>query len=111
MVGTDRSVTAERAVRGPASFADRFGADLHVVQVILPRNPADTEFGAAEATQARGAADALQTYATQVAGERGHAHVVIHDDPAMAIVDAAAEHAIDVLVVGNAGMAEIGRAH
>jgi predicted unusual protein kinase regulating ubiquinone biosynthesis (AarF/ABC1/UbiB family)/nucleotide-binding universal stress UspA family protein len=105
MVGTDRSETAERAVRWAASFADRFGADLHVVQVILPRNPADTEFGAAEATQARGAADALQTYATQVAGERGHAHVVIHDDPAMAIVDAAAEHAIDVLVVGNAGMA------
>jgi len=105
MVGTDRSETAERAVRWAASFADRFGADLHVVQVILPRSPADTEFGAAEATQARGAADALQTYATQVAGERGHAHVVIHDDPAMAIVDASAEHAIDVLVVGNAGMA------
>ncbi len=105
MVGTDRSETAERAVRWAAAFADLYGADLHVVQVILPRNPADTEFGAAEATQARGAADALQTYATQVAGERGHAHVVIHDDPAMAIVDASAEHAIDVLVVGNAGMA------
>ena len=44
MVGTDRSETAERAVRWAASFADRFGADLHVVQVILPRNPADTEF-------------------------------------------------------------------
>jgi predicted unusual protein kinase regulating ubiquinone biosynthesis (AarF/ABC1/UbiB family)/nucleotide-binding universal stress UspA family protein len=105
MVGTDRSETAERAVRWAAAFADRYGAELHVVQVILPRNPADTEFGAAEATQARGAADALQTYATQVAGERGHAHVVINDDPAMAIVDASAEHAIDVLVVGNAGMA------
>ncbi len=30
---------------------------------------------------------------------------MIHDDPAMAIVEAAEEHAIDVLVVGNAGMA------
>ena len=41
----------------------------------------------------------------QVAGERGRAHVVIDDDPAMAIVHATEEHAIDVLVVGNAGMA------
>ena len=31
--------------------------------------------------------------------------MVIHDDPAMAIVGATEEHQIDVLVVGNAGMA------
>ena len=105
MVGTDRSVTAERAVRWAASFAELYAADLHIVQVILPRDPVDTEFGAAEATQARGAADELQTYARQVAGDRGHAHVVIHDDPAMAIVGATEEHQIDVLIVGNAGMA------
>ncbi len=105
MVGTDRSITAERAVAWAAAFADRYEADLHIVQVILPGNPTDTQFGAAEATRARGAADELQTYATQVAGERGRAHVVIHDDPAMAIVEATEEHEIDVLVVGNAGMA------
>ena len=105
MVGTDRSETAERAVRWAASFAELYAADLHVVQVVLPSNPADTEFGAAEATRARAAADELQTYATQIAGERGKAHVVIDDDPAMAIVHATEEHAIDVLVVGNAGMA------
>ena len=40
-----------------------------------------------------------------IAGERGHAHVVIDDDPALAIVHATEEHGIDVLVVGNAGMA------
>ncbi len=105
MVGTDRSETAERAVRWAASFAELYDAELHVVQVIIPRNPADTEFGAAEGTRARGAADELQTYATQVAGERGYAHVVIDDDPAMAIVRSSEEEAIDVLVVGNAGMA------
>ncbi len=105
MVGTDRSQTAERAVAWAASFAELYAADLHIVQVIIPRNPVDTEFGAAEATQARGAADELQTYARQVAGDRGHAHVVIHDDPAMAIVGATEEHQIDVLIVGNAGMA------
>ncbi len=43
--------------------------------------------------------------ATRLAGERGRAHVVLDDDPAMAIVHAAEEHAIDVLIVGNAGMA------
>ena len=105
MVGTDRSPTAERAVAWAAAFADRYEADLHIVQVILPGSPTDTQFGAAEATRARGAADELQNYSTQIAGERGHSHVVIHEDPAMAIVEATEEHGIDVLVVGNAGMA------
>ena len=105
MVGTDRSETASRAVGWAASFAERFGAELHVVQVMLPQGPADTEFGAAHATRARAAADDLQRYADDLAGARGRAHVVIDDDPAMAIVHAAEEHAVDVLVVGNAGMA------
>src|SRR3990170_2151038 len=105
MVATDRSETATRAVGWATAFAERYGAELHLVMVILPTNPADTEFGAAEATRARGAADELQTYATQIAGGRGKAHVVIDDDPAMAIVHATEQHSIDVLVVGNAGMA------
>ncbi len=78
---------------------------LHVVQVIVPEHAADTEHGAAEATRARSAADELQVYTTQLAGERGHAHVVIDDDPAMAIVRSSEDQAVDVLIVGNAGMA------
>jgi ubiquinone biosynthesis protein len=105
MVGTDRSETAERAVRWAAGFAERFDADLHVVQVILPQHPADTEYGAAERTRAGAVANDLQKYANELAGERGRAHVVVHDDPAMAIVQATEDEAIDVLVVGNAGMA------
>jgi predicted unusual protein kinase regulating ubiquinone biosynthesis (AarF/ABC1/UbiB family)/nucleotide-binding universal stress UspA family protein len=105
MVGTDRSETASRAVAWAAAFAERYGAELHVVQVILPANPAGTEFGAAELTRATAAADELERYATEVAGGRGRGHVVMDDDPAMAIVNAAEEHAVDVLVVGNAGMA------
>jgi predicted unusual protein kinase regulating ubiquinone biosynthesis (AarF/ABC1/UbiB family)/nucleotide-binding universal stress UspA family protein len=105
MVGTDRSETAERAVGWAATFAARYGAELHVVQVVIPTNPADSEFGAADATRARAAADDLKSYATQIAGEQGRAHVVIDDDPAMAIVQAVDDHGIDVLVVGNAGMA------
>lgn len=105
MVGTDRSETAERAVQWAASFAERYGAELHVVQVVVPQHPVDTEHGAAEVTRARSAADELQVYATGIAGARGKAHVVIDDDPALAIVNATEEHDIDVLVVGNAGMA------
>ena len=105
MVGTDRSQTAARAVEWAASFAERFGAELHVVQVIVPEHAAATEHGAAEATRASSAADELQVYTTQLAGDRGHAHVVIDDDPAMAIVRSSEDQAVDVLVVGNAGMA------
>jgi len=105
MVGTDRSETAERAVRWAAAFADRYAAELHVVQVVIPLHPVDTEHGTAEVTRAHAAAEELQVYATQIAGDRGYAHVVIDDDPALAIVHATEEHDIDVLVVGNAGMA------
>ena len=105
MVGTDRSETAEKAVGWAASFAERYDAELHVVQVVLTEHPADTEHGAAERTQAAAAADELRNYAMGITGGRGRAHVMIDDDPAMAIVRAAEEQAIDVLVVGNAGMA------
>lgn len=47
----------------------------------------------------------LAHFARQIAGERGHALVVINADPALAIVHAAEQEAIDVLVVGNLGMA------
>ncbi|MEO8047035.1 MAG: AarF/UbiB family protein [Nitrospirota bacterium] len=105
MVGTDRSETADRAVRWAAEFAGRYDAELFVVQVEVPHNPATTEFGAAERTRAAAANDELAGYVRQVAGERGHALVVMDIDPASAIVRAAEQEAIDVLVVGNAGMA------
>src|ERR687887_506817 len=105
MVGTDRSETAERAVAWAASFADRFGADLYVVQVVIPSHPADTEHGLAERTRAEAAEQDLRSQVERIAGDRGHAVVVIDDDPAMAIVRAAEDQKADVLVVGNAGMA------
>jgi ubiquinone biosynthesis protein len=104
MVATDRSQTAERAVRWAANMAARFDAELFVVQVILPEHPADTEYGAAERTRADAAADELRQNAYDLAGERSRSRVVIDDDPAMAIVRAAEEERADVLVVGNAGM-------
>ena len=105
MLGTDLSQTASRAVGWANDLAERFGAELHLVQVIIPSHPSDTEFGAAERTRAAAAAEALQAEAERLAGGRGRAHVVVDEDPAMAIVGAADDAAIDVLVVGNAGMA------
>ncbi len=40
MVATDRSETAERAVRWAAAMAERYEAELYLVQVVMPRNPA-----------------------------------------------------------------------
>src|SRR2546430_875059 len=104
MVGTDRSETADQAVRWAASLAERCGAELIVVQIVVSHSPAVTEYGAAEHTRAVAAGEELAIYARQVAGECGRALVIIDDDPAMAIVRAAEREAIDVLVVGNAGM-------
>ncbi len=105
MVATDRSETADRAVNWAASMAERFGAELFVLQVVVPANPATTEYGAAEATGASFAAEELRTFASHLAGERGRSRVLVDDDPAMAIVRTAEEERADVLVVGNAGMA------
>ncbi len=105
MVGTDRSKTADHAVQWAAEFAHRYGAELFVVQVIVPHHPATTEFGAAEQTRAAAANDELVNVVRQLAGERGHALVTIDPDPALTIVRAAEREAIDVLVVGNSGMA------
>ena len=105
MVGTDLSQTASKAVGWATDFAERFGAELHLVQVIVPSNPVDTEFGNAERTRAAAAWESLWVVARRLAGDRGRSHVVVDTDPAMAIVGAAEDAGIDVLVVGNAGMA------
>jgi len=105
MVGTDGSQTADHAVRWAAEFARRYEADLFVMQVIVPHHPGATEFGAAEHTRAAAAKDDLAHLVRQLSGERGHALVVVDQDPALAIVRAAEREAIDVLVVGNSGMA------
>ncbi len=102
MVGTDRSETAERAVRWAARFADRFGADLHVVQVISPEDKSDN--GSRGALKPALATDLVE-YVRCIAGDRGRSRVIVDHDPAMALIRAAEEDAVDVLVVGNVGMA------
>ena len=104
LVATDRSETASRAEAWAATMAERYGAELVVVQVLVPENEPGTEAGQAEGTRASYAAEELKQRAEELAGERGSARVVIDEDPAMAIVRAAADERADVLIVGNAGM-------
>jgi ubiquinone biosynthesis protein len=105
MVATDRSDSAGRAVNWAAAMAERYGAELLLLQVLVPQSTPGTEAGAAEATRAGFAAEDLVRLAQGIAGSRGKARVVVDEDPARAIVRAAEEDAVDVVVVGNVGMA------
>src|SRR5205807_3161892 len=78
--------------------------ELHLLQVLVPEHQAGTEAGAAEATRASYAGAELEKAAGQLAGPRGRARVVVDTDPSRAIVRAAEDEKVDVLVVGNVGM-------
>src|SRR6266542_484816 len=104
LVATDRSESANRAVQWAASMAERYEAELLLLQVLVPQSQAGTEAGAAEATRAGFAAEDLTQFAARVAGPRGRARVVVDEDPARAIVEAAEDAEVDVVVVGNVGM-------
>jgi predicted unusual protein kinase regulating ubiquinone biosynthesis (AarF/ABC1/UbiB family)/nucleotide-binding universal stress UspA family protein len=104
MVATDRSETADNAVRWAASFAERCSAELCLVQVVVPREPLSTADGAAERARAETARGELAEIAAKLSGGRGRALVVVDKDPAAAIVRAAEQEGSDVLVVGNLGM-------
>jgi ubiquinone biosynthesis protein len=93
LVATDRSETAEVAVRFASEMANRFGADLVLVQVVVP--PASTSVAMVED---------LVRHARDLAGERGFGTVVVGEDPAKAIIDAAETEDVDIVVVGNVGM-------
>jgi nucleotide-binding universal stress UspA family protein len=93
LVATDRSETAEVAVRFAAEIANRFGAHLVLVQVVIP--PATTSVAMTED---------LVRHAHDLAGDRGFGTVVVGDEPAKAIIDAAEKEDADVVVVGNVGM-------
>jgi nucleotide-binding universal stress UspA family protein len=90
LVATDRSQTADYAAAWAAEMAERYEAELVVVQVVLGGKTASV--------------DELQQFARQLAGDRGRARVVSGDDPADAICAAGEAEDVDVIVVGNVGM-------
>jgi nucleotide-binding universal stress UspA family protein len=86
LVATDRSTTADYAVAWAAEMAERYEAELVLLQV-----------GAA-------AVEELQAFAREVAGDRGRARVASGDDPAKVICEVGEDEDVDVIVVGNVGM-------
>ena len=87
LVATDRSESADRAVRWAADMAERYEAELVVLQVV---------------TEGAGARLPELTQFAETLGAR--ARVETGEDPSAAIVRAATEEKADVLVVGNVGM-------
>jgi len=104
LVATDRSETADRAVQFAATMADRYEAELVLLQVIVPDGGPESRPGSPERTRLGYTEQSLRMYAEELAGERGRALVVLDDDPAAAIVEAAERETVDIVVVGNAGM-------
>jgi ubiquinone biosynthesis protein len=89
LVATDRSETAHRAVEWAAEMADRYEAELVVLQIALGvTHELETD---------------LAEYAAPLA-ERVRTIVRRADDPAQGICQAAREEDVDVLVVGSVGM-------
>ncbi|HKC75667.1 MAG TPA: AarF/UbiB family protein [Chloroflexota bacterium] len=103
MVATDRSQTAERAVRWAANLASSHGAQLLLFQV-LPAAGADGNAAGVSEETPGDADEELRRLAAELAGARGRARVVVGADPAQAILGAVEEEQVDVLVVGNVGM-------
>jgi ubiquinone biosynthesis protein len=93
MVATDRSETAERAVRFAADMASRYEAELLVLRVLVGGNGARAD-----------AVRDLAEYVAGLEGDRKRSAVVSGDDPSDAIVEAARRENADVLVVGSVGM-------
>jgi ubiquinone biosynthesis protein len=100
LVATDQSESATQAVQWAADMAQRFQAELIILQVMLPAGEQDgpVEVGHEATTES------LHRLAQEMAGNRGRARVVVDEDPARAIVQAADEAMADVVVVGNVGM-------
>ena len=93
LVATDRSETAERAVRFAEEMAQRYEAELVLLRVLLSDEGTLAEAGRE-----------LAEYARELAGDSGRSAVVVAEDPAEAIVAAAEREQADVIVVGSIGM-------
>jgi ubiquinone biosynthesis protein len=103
LVATDRSTTADQAVRWAAELANRYSAELIILQVVAPPADAAPDNPLEEAKTGR-ADVSLQLFAKEVAGSRGHGVVVVDADPAQAILRVIDTERVDAVVVGNVGM-------
>src|SRR2546423_11010886 len=87
MVATDRSESADRAVRWAANLAAAYQAELLLLQIVPPPS-GDGPTTESRPPDGEAIRDSLQHFATDLAGERGLARVVSGTDPTQAILDA-----------------------
>jgi nucleotide-binding universal stress UspA family protein len=111
-VGTDGSDTAGKAVTAALELAERYGASL----VVLSAFSGDARAAAGPrlspsahpewASNAAEQAERILAFAEESATERGIecSTAMAEGDPGDVLVDLAARHGADVLVVGNKGM-------
>ncbi len=104
LAATDRSESADAAVRWAAAMAAGYAAELVLLQVVVPHSQNGASPDAAEIDVAF-TEETLRRFAEVLAGERGRARVVVDRDPAAAILKEVEDGDIDVVVVGNVGMA------
>jgi ubiquinone biosynthesis protein len=95
--GSDLTQTVEWA----AEMAERYAAELLVLQVVAPEHLVG---GAGDG--ASFGAPQLDELAERLAGPRGRALLVYDSDPSEAIVRVAEEERADILVVGNVSMSD-----
>jgi nucleotide-binding universal stress UspA family protein len=90
LVATDRSASADFAVAWAAELAERYEAELLVLQVVA---------GAAGETERE-----LAAFVAGATEAQARALVVEDADPSAAIVRVGREQRVDTIVVGNVGM-------
>lgn len=99
LVATEGSEVT-RTVEWAAEMAERYAAELLVLEVVAPEHLAGgASDGAAEPQW-------LEELAQRLAGPRGRARLVYDSDPSEAIVRVAEEERADIVVVGNISMSD-----
>jgi nucleotide-binding universal stress UspA family protein len=112
VVGTDGSVTAERAVRKATALAKAVGAELIIVSAFNDRAPAGVPaagltLDAGWVAAARGVAETVAGDAVERAEEQGVGRVsvrVVAGEPAEVLLAVTRDDDADLLVVGSKGM-------
>ena len=104
LVATDRSPSADAAVRWAANMAASQSADLVVVQIIVPPLPKNGASPPIAQETLDDAESELIKFARELAGTHGHARVIVDDDPSHGILCAIDDERADAVVVGNIGM-------
>jgi nucleotide-binding universal stress UspA family protein len=117
VVGTDGSVTAERAVARAAAYAKATGARLVIVTAFHDRAPsgvaaAGITLDAGWSAAAHSAAEKTATEAAETARAAGVSTVVpqaVAGDPAEALIQTTVSENAELLVVGSKGMQSTAR--